>query len=49
MLVIGEADDYELICTPGFQDMMREPLPEGLRVEGVARAVTEASPQPPGR
>ena len=44
MLVIGEADDYEMICTPGFNDMMREPLPEGLTVEGTASAMTEASP-----
>ena len=22
MLVIGEADDYEMVCTPGFKDMM---------------------------
>ena len=49
MLVIGEPDDYDMVCTPGFKDMMREPLPDGLTVEGVASAVTEASPQQPGR
>ena len=49
MLVIGEADDYDIVCTPGFKDMMREPLPVGLTVEGKASAVTEASPQRPGR
>ena len=49
MLVIGEADDYDMVCTSGFKDMMREPLPEGLTVEGKAVAVTEASPQQPGR
>jgi len=49
MLVIGEADAYDMVCTPGFKDMMREPLPVGLTVEGEASAVTEASPQQPGR
>ncbi|MCJ7752256.1 MAG: FAD:protein FMN transferase, partial [Armatimonadetes bacterium] len=49
MLVIGEADDYDMVCTPGFKDMMREPLPEGLTLEGKASAVTEASPQQPER
>jgi len=49
MLVIGGADDYDMVCTPGFKDMMREPLPEGLTLEGKASAVTEASPQQPER
>jgi len=49
MLVIGKADDYEMICTPGFTEMMRGPPAERLTVEGRASAVTEASPQQPGR
>lgn len=48
MLVIGDRDDYEIVCTPGLKEMMREPLPEGLTVEGAPRAVTEASPERSG-
>ncbi len=40
MMVVGSAEDYQILATAGFRDLLREPLPQSL-------TICEAGPRQP--